>query len=472
MRGLIICALFFTSSLFAEDVDPKVKELEEVREEALYKWRTMHKFNNKLPNDEYTKFYQETWQKYLDDELKFYQDSCKTNKAHCLSRSQINLKKSQVKIVTSLLEKKNEWARQGLSSEEQKKKEAEFQRVADIDSCATHKVGCDKLSEADREVASEKTERSAVVVKPEVKTEVKPEVKTDVSVVTPEDDKPKDEKNKDDKVADETTTVTLDQVAAILEEKLEQDLASLEVEFSKTHPDFKNQEMTIEVKDFLIAQEALRNEKTLEIFATLCKKYPESKDVCLSEKQINDLKEASLSSQCLTQRKFKHQKNAEILASLEEGHKKDWESLPIPRSCEALFQKEKEAKEDKKTEEVKEVKEEKIVEENEDEKSPRNYKAETCRWVSDLPRKILNSPGCTSKGRNLICTGYVVCEQKEGGGKFIRMSTCGADKCGASDADAVRCTKDNRYFSQKPAGESKLFMTPRVKKILSGASEQ
>lgn len=455
MRGLIICALFFSSALFAEDTDPKLKELEEVREEALYKWRTINKFNNKLPNDEYTKFYQETWQKYFDDELKFYEESCKTNKAHCLSRSQINFKKSQVKIVTSLLEKKNEWAKQGMSSEEQKKKEAEFKRLADIDNCATHKVGCDKLSEADRKIASEKTERSAVVVKPEVK----PEVKADVSVVTPEDDKPKDEK----------TTVTLDQVAAILEEKLEQDLASLEVEFSKTHPDFKDKEMTAEVKDFLIAQEALRNEKTLEIFATLCKKYPESKDVCLTEKQINDLKETSQSSQCLIERKFKHQKNAEVLAGLEEGHKKDWESLPVPRSCEALFQKEKEAKE---ATENKEVKEEKIVEENEDEKSPRNYKAETCRWVSDLPRKIVNGPGCSSKGRSLICTGYVVCEQKEGGGKFIRMSTCAADKCGASDADAVRCTKDQRYFSLKPAGESKLFMTPKLKKILNGTSEQ
>ena len=162
------------------------------------------------------------------------------------------------------------------------------------------------------------------------------------------------------------------------------------------------------------------------------------------------------------------QKHSEVLSAFTESHKKDWEELSRPKSCDTLLKKDKAASEKENvTPDVQ------VVEENEDEKSPRNYVADSCRWVSDLPRKIVNGPGCGPKGRSRICTGYVVCDQKEGGGKFIRMSSCRAERCGPSDADAVRCTKDQGYFSERPAGEEKLFMTPRLKKILSsGASEQ
>lgn len=105
---------------------------------------------------------------------------------------------------------------------------------------------------------------------------------------------------------------------------------------------------------------------------------------------------------------------------------------------------------------------------NEDEKSPKNYKAETCKWVNDLPRKIVVGPGCGGKSKSRICTGYVVCEQKVGGGKFVRQSTCAADKCGENDA--VACTRDQYYFSSKPSDEEKQFVSPKLKEILS--SEQ
>lgn len=117
-----------------------------------------------------------------------------------------------------------------------------------------------------------------------------------------------------------------------------------------------------------------------------------------------------------------------------------------------------------KVEEVKPV----VPTENEDEKSPRNYKAETCKWVNDLPRKIVVGPGCGGKSKSRICTGYVVCEQKVGGGKFVRQSTCAADKCGENDA--VACTRDQYYFSSKPSDEEKQFVSPKLKEILS--SEQ
>lgn len=118
----------------------------------------------------------------------------------------------------------------------------------------------------------------------------------------------------------------------------------------------------------------------------------------------------------------------------------------------------------RKVEEVKPV----VPTENEDEKSPRNYKAETCKWVNDLPRKIVVGPGCGGKSKSRICTGYVVCEQKVGGGKFVRQSTCAADKCGENDA--VACTRDQFYFSSKPSDEEKQFVSPKLKEILS--SEQ
>lgn len=457
MRLLILLSLLFTQSLLAQSgPEKKLKELEEAREEELYKWRTTHKFNNKLPNDEYTKFYKEAWQKYSDEELKVYQESCKTNKAYCLTSTQSALKKSQVRVVTGLLEKKNEWAKQGLSSDVQAKKEAEFKREADIDRCASHKTDCDKLSAADRKIAGERTVKPVTVV--DVKVEKPKEEK-------PKEEKPKEEKPKEEKPKEEKATVTLDEVAAILEDKLEEELKALEGEFEKTHPNFKDKEMTVEAKNFLQAQEALRQEKVLEIFSGLCAKFPKSKEVCLSDDQVKKIKDGSASVNCLIERKFKHQKEPELLSGLDESHQNEWDALSSPKSCQTLLEKKKPEVEVKK-EEVK------VVEENEDEKNPRNYKAETCKWVSDLPRKIVNGPGCGPKGRSRICTGYVVCEQKEGGGKFIRMSSCGADKCGGSDADAVRCTKDQGYFSQRPASESKLFMTPRLKKILSGASEQ
>lgn len=135
--------------------------------------------------------------------------------------------------------------------------------------------------------------------------------------------------------------------------------------------------------------------------------------------------------------------------------------------------KEEPKKEDKKEDKKEAAASDEVIEVSDDEKTPRNYKPETCRWVNDLPRKVVNGPGCGPKNRSMICTGYVICEQKQGGAKFIRMSTCAADKCGASDEDAVRCTKDMGYYSMKPKGEAKLFMSPELKKILSnGASRQ
>jgi hypothetical protein len=90
----------------------------------------------------------------------------------------------------------------------------------------------------------------------------------------------------------------------------------------------------------------------------------------------------------------------------------------------------------------------------------RGLKPESCKWVSELPRRIINAPGCTTGSRNRICTGFVRCEQRGGGPRLIRLSTCRAEYCGASDQDAVRCTEDPGYSSSRPQGETRDTVSP------------
>lgn len=109
--------------------------------------------------------------------------------------------------------------------------------------------------------------------------------------------------------------------------------------------------------------------------------------------------------------------------------------------------------------------------ENEDEESPLNFNPDSCQWVNDLPRKVVSGPGC-GKGPTRICTGYVICDQKTGGGKFIRMSTCGPEHCGGSAKDAVSCTKQPTYFSRKAKNEDKEFISSKLKKVITGAKQE
>ncbi len=87
---------------------------------------------------------------------------------------------------------------------------------------------------------------------------------------------------------------------------------------------------------------------------------------------------------------------------------------------------------------------------------------DSCKWVTDLPRRIINSPGCTASTRNRICTGFVSCEQRQGGARLIRLSTCRAEHCGNGDANAVSCTKDMSHSSSRPSPEAIETVSPRV----------
>lgn len=437
MKPLILAMLVFSTALFAqEDVDKKIKALEEARENALFQWRTQHRKTGKLPDDDYVKEYNRVWEAFALDEIDARKAACGKRTPDCFTAAQQEEVKARVRIVTGLQTAKNSWAKEGKSEAEIKTREEAY------NNCAKENKDCDKIPEADSKTAREGRGGTTPVVKPD---EQKPVVKPDdVVVVKPEDE----------------TKKKLEDASKTAEQEMNKELADLEKAFSDKNPGWKDKEMTAEVKDFLISQESKRLEKTLEMMKKLCEQFPGT-EVCLTEDQITKLREETAGTSCFIERKFA------LKTVAPESHKTEWEALPTPKSCKTLLDKDKSGPTvtPKKDEPV-------VVEENDDEKSPRNYKAETCKWVSDLPRKIVNGPGCGGKSRSKICTGYVVCEQKTGGAKFIRMSSCGPDKCGSSDEDAVRCTKDMSYFSQKPAGESKLFMSPRLKSILSGSSEQ
>lgn len=77
--------------------------------------------------------------------------------------------------------------------------------------------------------------------------------------------------------------------------------------------------------------------------------------------------------------------------------------------------------------------------------SPVSTNMDTCVWSSDLPRRVIEIPGCSLNVKSKACVGYVICENKEGV-KFVRMSTCSAQNCG--DTDAVSCTKEKGYGSK------------------------
>ncbi len=423
MKPLILAFLMSMAFAHAQEEKPEtVETLTAKAEERLFQWRTKNRKTGKLPDDAYVAEYTAAYNELATKIIQLKKDACPADNKNCVTSAQENEIQAQYRIVTGLMSAKNSWAKEGKTEAEIKTREQAY------NSCVKDNKDCDKLPETDRRVAQENRgnpKKEEVVVKPEDEAKAKLEAATKAA-----------------------------------EESMKKELDDLEKAFEQTHPGYKDKVMSQEVKDFLISQEKARLEKTLAMMKKLCEEHPGT-EVCLKEDQIAKLKDLTDGSVCSIERKFakpelKSRPEAELAA--------EWEALTAPKACKTLLDKDK-APEPKKEEPV-------VVEEESDEKSPRNYKPETCKWVQDLPRKVVNGPGCGGKSRSRICTGYVVCEQKTGGAKFIRMSTCGADKCGGSDEDAVRCTKDMGYYSQKPASESKLFMSPKLKKILSGASEQ
>jgi hypothetical protein len=101
-----------------------------------------------------------------------------------------------------------------------------------------------------------------------------------------------------------------------------------------------------------------------------------------------------------------------------------------------------------------------------DDDTTANYRPETCKWAPDMPRRVVQGPGCDKDGSRL-CVGYVVCQQKTGDGYFVRMSTCGAENCKAGDRFAQACTKQLPYRSRPASDETNQHPSQRIRDMLA-----
>ena len=95
-----------------------------------------------------------------------------------------------------------------------------------------------------------------------------------------------------------------------------------------------------------------------------------------------------------------------------------------------------------------------------------NFDANSCQWVEDMPRKIHEAPGCGRGRTTKICVGYVVCDRKNGGGKFIRSSTCSEENC----SDAKECTKDRHFWSRPAAENDQKYLHRDIRNLIEGRS--
>lgn len=409
---IILLAVFLSFQSFAQESFEQ--ELEKVQSELQTK--LMHARANSgfssYPNDKYVEAYGKVIDEHLAKVIALHEKHCSKNPGHCLKPLDVELKQAQSRIDKGLVTRKNEWAHEGISADDQKEKEAEFKREEAINLCAEFNKDCDKLSESDRSKVRERSK------------------KPDVDVVT---------------------TKTPEEEQEELEAKLEEEIQKLVDEYKEKFPEM-NAEALVALKDF----EAKKIEMTFALYEELCRKYPDNQDMCLTPEEKNIIRDMSAGQVCFAERSVKLGKKIDSTK-----HDEEWAGLAHPKNCQTLIDQDKSP-----------VKEPQTTTSSDDEKSPRNFRSDTCKWVTDLPKKIVNGPGCSLNSRSRICTGYVICDQKSGGGKFIRMSTCRPDYCGNTQRDAVNCTEDKRYFSEKPWGEEKMFMSPKLKEILSGASEQ
>lgn len=442
MKFIFLLFILCSSSLVLANSQQLEKALSEQKardQKVLDGYKKKNPGWQKAPNDAYEKFYTDWARKALSGELKLRENFCKTDKSLCPTEKEKKASTAQTNVAIGLISMQNQLAKNPqIDTATRRKVMNEAERAANITLCSRHNKKCDDLSDVDKK-------------------------------------------------------------AAQLEIRRDKEIATLELKFTQSHPKAKKGDVPL--KDFKVDLEKQRLEKTLGLLKELCELNPDDAVFCLSDKQKEEMKVDSQGDECREERV--HQLYTILKSGAEEKeetllskHDDEWyETL----DCKKLLALDKKdftpppVKEEVKEEVVIEEKKPEVIvtpppveekrevastevavvqdEENEDEKSPRNYNAETCDWVTDLPRRIVHGPSC-GRYNNSICTGYVVCDQKVGGGKFVRMSTCGPEYCGASKRDAVNCTKQGSYFSRKPADETREFVTPKLKKIFSGAIQE
>jgi hypothetical protein len=93
--------------------------------------------------------------------------------------------------------------------------------------------------------------------------------------------------------------------------------------------------------------------------------------------------------------------------------------------------------------------------EKDSENDTANFILSSCRWVSDLPRKVLTAPGCSATNKTRVCIGYVSCKHKNSSMRFNRMVSCREDYCGEGTQEVLNCIKDSDFQLQNPASKQK-----------------
>ncbi|HXH74207.1 MAG TPA: hypothetical protein VNJ08_04535 [Bacteriovoracaceae bacterium] len=411
----IFLGLSFTFSALAQDVVPPVDtalvDLKNKQLKIFEDYKTKHPHWHKLPNEDYQLFFTEWSNQSLEEELKLKQDQCKKNEKLCLTAKDKEAMEAQTRVAIKVVELRNEYAKTKPTKAEQVQMNVDLDRAANIKMCQQYNKKCELLAPKDMDLVEALKQRDARI-------------------------------------------------------------EGMESEFAIKNPEWKDKKGDKDVKSFVLRRETEFLNLNIKLNDELCHKYPKDLEFCLDGMQIEHLRQETAQVNCQHERIHqlynltKEELNAKEKIMIA-GHKAQWDSLE-KRDCKYLLAQDRLGESLVPPPVVAVPVKEEPIGDNVDEKDPKTkYIASSCNWVSDLPRRISFIPGCGAKG---ACIGFVVCD-REGGGKFVRTSTCAPQFCGASKEDAVSCTKQPGYYT-RVAKESKEFVSERLKRIFTGATKQ
>ncbi len=437
MRFILVCMiLLFPLIGMAQTPEERIRQAEvaakEVRETALMRWRAQ-----KVPENsslqpgtdlyrEYLEVFKREYEKYRKDFLRAREEICKTPNVTCRDED-LREFNSGVNIAVALVTARDQWARDNVPADQQSGREEALR------DCVKGGENCQNLPATDRSIATVAQTPSTVT-------------STDVSSADAE----------------------MNEFARSLEAKLQEKKNALEA----SNPGWENAPMSADIASLHLDLIKFKQDEMMKKMNELCEKYKENR-FCSEEKKT-ELTDHYNGQSCLIQRRAQVQTlntdKDKLNQNVIQKHKDEW-ALLNPKVCETLLRKDRDSLSAPVTTPPPQVTQE--TPGGEDQQSPGNYDASTCEWSSDMPRRIVNGPGCANNSRTRMCTGWVICKQKNSEAKFVRMSTCHPRFCQAGKEMAVKCTKDLRYFSTKPSDEEKIFATPRVRRVLkSSTSEQ
>ncbi len=486
MRSLIILSLFISPFVFAkEDFDSRLEALKKKQKDTdEFQLGVNYEFRGKFPvKDGYLSELTDLKKKHYDEILKLHEEECRKTQKYCLSDQEKQSIQSQMRIDLGLMVLKDKWAKERLSRLEVTRKTEEYLRgsktcreegkcenIPAVPSTGEGASGAGGASgggagptvvispesgQGDRGQSDGRTEgtTSATTGGISEQVEVAPPVLAEgngaAGGASGVGQRPAEEGQPQTGSRQGASTD-----AAILEAstKLNQELEVLETELKKLAA---GKPITQEILSAAKAFEVAKIQKTLSTYEELCKKFPDDSKACLTSEAKKLIREEAQGYTCFYERKFQYDsaqdKSKFKVVSEVKKHVDEWNALPSPRQCKTLLEKDKQASS------VSELPDDM---ESEDK---RNYQSEKCVWVTNIPRKIVSGVSC-GKSKNNACVGYVSCPRKQGGGVFTRMSTCRPSLCG--NEDAVKCTQDPAYWSRRPSGEDKEFLSPEVRKVI------